>query len=197
MEGPSIFRCLQGYSSGERLAQDCVLRHFLSFSWLDSPRFNRVTFRTPFRLTIGASLKGDPGIEILSWRTILGKIRVHQMGRTPFRAFYFSLPANYQPPTPNDDAFAWVRNAECGMSNIADVSFVFSNIFFNRWCRSCFARKSAQAWSEISPTRLPCGVSLRSALSIRKCSRNSAREVNIRYGSFVPLEMRSSIKIAV
>ena len=41
------------------------------------------------------------------------------------------------------------------------------------------------------------GVNRRSALSMRRCRRNSARDVNMRYGSFVPLLMRSSIRIAV
>ncbi len=49
----------------------------------------------------------------------------------------------------------------------------------------------------ISPTRRPCAVNRRSALSIRNWRRNSAREVNIRYGSFVPFEIKSSIRIAV
>ena len=43
----------------------------------------------------------------------------------------------------------------------------------------------------------PIGVNRSSALSIRRCSRNSAREVNMRYGSSAPLVIRSSIRIPV
>jgi hypothetical protein len=55
----------------------------------------------------------------------------------------------------------------------------------------------SQAASEIKPTRRPCGVRRRSALSIRRCRRNSAREVNMRYGSSVPLVTRSSIRMPI
>ena len=40
---------------------------------------------------------------------------------------------------------------------------------------------------------LPFSLNLKSALSSRKSSRYLPREVNIRYGSFVPLVTRSSI----
>ena len=55
----------------------------------------------------------------------------------------------------------------------AQASFISSS-------RCCFASKSAQAASEIRPTRRPCGVRRRSALSMRRCRRNSARDVNMR-----------------
>jgi hypothetical protein len=54
--------------------------------------------------------------------------------------------------------------------------------------------KTSQRSSVTKPTRRPTGVNRASALSMRKCSRNSARDVNMRYGSSAPLVMRSSIK---
>jgi hypothetical protein len=49
-----------------------------------------------------------------------------------------------------------------------------------------------QRASSTTPRRRPCSVRRRSALSSRSCSRYSARDVNIRYGSVTPRVMRSS-----
>ncbi len=51
------------------------------------------------------------------------------------------------------------------------------------------------ARSSTNPISRPIGVSRSSALSIRRCRRNSAREVNIRYGSSAPLVTRSPIRM--
>ena len=63
-------------------------------------------------------------------------------------------------------------------------------------CR-CLRVNTSQRSSVTRPARLPIGVNRLSALSILRCSRNSAREVNIRYGSSAPFVIRSSIKIPV
>ena len=62
----------------------------------------------------------------------------------------------------------------------------------------CFASNSRPALvASPGPARRPMGVSRSSALSMRRCRRNSAREVNMRYGSSAPLVIRSSIRIPV
>ena len=53
--------------------------------------------------------------------------------------------------------------------------------------------KRVQRSSSTSPSSRPIGVSRSSALSLRRCSRCSARLVNMRYGSVGGLVTRSSI----
>ena len=58
--------------------------------------------------------------------------------------------------------------------------------------RRASARTRPSARRRRCPAVRPCSVRRRSALSSRSCSRYSARDVNIRYGSVTPWVMRSS-----
>ena len=53
-------------------------------------------------------------------------------------------------------------------------------------------QNAAQRASSTRPSSRPFSVRRRSALSSRRISRYSAREVNMRYGSWVPRVIRSS-----
>ena len=74
-------------------------------------------------------------------------------------------------PQPLKQCRMVVERIECGLISIS---------FRTRSFWSCLRRYKFQRSSFTKPASRPSGVNRSSALSMRKCSRNSAREVNIR-----------------